>query len=165
MAFTGNLNITLAFPCVSQGPLLKASKRHIKVLGPWCWFFLLLVLWPDWDPSSYCMSSSLTKSGSSSFFFFFSFFFFYFFLFPSFWDFEPSWSFLTSWIGPSFIKAHGLSLPFMEWAFLSNLGPQHMVISILIWIFQILRSYNIFDLTRICTKVESTWDPDLDIRI
>ena len=28
----------LVFPCVSQGPLLKVSKGHIKVLGPWCSF-------------------------------------------------------------------------------------------------------------------------------
>ena len=28
----------LVFPCVSQGPLLKVSKWHIKVLGPWCSF-------------------------------------------------------------------------------------------------------------------------------
>ena len=51
------------------------------------------------------------------------FFLYYFFLFPYFWDFGPSWSFLTSWIGPSFVKAHGLSLLFMEWAFLWNFGP------------------------------------------
>ena len=69
---------TLAFPWVSQGPLLKALKGHIKVLGSWCWLFLvwpfsknginsslqwvsleslwpssplLHVLCPDWDPS------------------------------------------------------------------------------------------------------------------
>ena len=52
-------------------------------------------------------------------------YYYYFFLFPSFWDLRPSWSFLTSWVGPSFVKAHGLSLLFIEWAFLSNFGPQH----------------------------------------
>ena len=35
---------TLAFPYVNQGPLLEASKGHIKILGPWCWFFLLHIL-------------------------------------------------------------------------------------------------------------------------
>ena len=54
---------------------------------------------------------------------FFFFFYYYFFLFPSFWDFRPSWSFLTSWIRPSFVKAYDLSLPFMEWVFLWNFGP------------------------------------------
>ena len=29
------------FPCVSQGPLLKTLKGHIKVLGHWCWLFLV----------------------------------------------------------------------------------------------------------------------------
>ena len=53
----------LAFPCVSQGPLLKASKGPIKILGLWCWFFLLHIHWPDWDPC--CMSSGLIKSRSS----------------------------------------------------------------------------------------------------
>ena len=38
---------TLAFPYVSQGPLLKASKGHIKILEPWC--------------SSYYISSGLTE--------------------------------------------------------------------------------------------------------
>ena len=104
---------TLTFPYVSQGPLLKASKGHIKIRGPWCWFFLLHILWLDWDPSSYCMSSGLTEI---LFFFLYYYYYYYFFLFPSFWDFEPSWSFLTSWIEPSFVKAHGLSLHFMEWA-------------------------------------------------
>ena len=94
---------TLTFPYLSQGPLLKVSKGHIKVLGPWC--------------TSCCISSDPTGIlllWSSSFFFIiiiiFSFFF------PSFWDFGPSWSFLTSWIRSSFVKTHGLSLLFMEWA-------------------------------------------------
>ena len=90
---------TLAFPYVSQGPLLKASKGHIKILGPWCWFFLLHVLWPNRDP---LLFSLLLLS---------------FLYFPSFWDFGPSWFFLTSWIGLSSVKAHSLSLLlFMEWA-------------------------------------------------
>ena len=32
----GNMNIHHGFPYVSQGLFLKASKGHIKVLGPWC---------------------------------------------------------------------------------------------------------------------------------
>ena len=86
---------TLVFLCVSQAPLLKVSKGPIKVLGPWCWFFLLHILWLDWDPSSCCMSSSLTKS-RSSYYYYYYYYYYYFFLFPSFWDFGPSWSFLTS---------------------------------------------------------------------
>ena len=42
----------LVFLCVSQGHLLKTSKGHIKVLGPWC--------------SSCYISSCLTESRSSS---------------------------------------------------------------------------------------------------
>ena len=34
--FAGNMNIHHGFPYVSQGLFLKASKGHIKVLGPWC---------------------------------------------------------------------------------------------------------------------------------
>ena len=115
---------TLVFPYASQGPLLKVSKGHIKVLGPWC--------------SSCCISFSLTEFLTAcllawlrSAYFFLYYYYYYFFLFPSFWDFGPSWSFLTSWIGPSFVKAHGLSLLFMEWAFLWNFGPQHIFISLL----------------------------------
>ena len=48
MAFAGNLNIHLGFPMCqprssSQGFLPKALKERIKVLGPWCWLFLV---WP-----------------------------------------------------------------------------------------------------------------------
>ena len=69
------------------------------------------------------MSSDLT--GILFFFlYYYYYYYYYFFLFPSFCDFRPSWSFLTSWIGPSFVKAHDLSLLFMEWVFLWNFGPQ-----------------------------------------
>ena len=34
----------LAFPYVIQGLFLKASRGHIKILGHWCWFFLLHIL-------------------------------------------------------------------------------------------------------------------------
>ena len=34
--FAGNMYIHHGFPYVSQGLFLKASKGHIKVLGPWC---------------------------------------------------------------------------------------------------------------------------------
>ena len=68
---------------------------------------LLHVLWSDRGPSP-----GLTEI----LFFFFLCYYYYLFLFSSFWDFGPSWSFLTSWIGHSFVKAHGLSLLFMEWA-------------------------------------------------
>ena len=68
---------TLAFPYVSQDPLLKASKGHIKILGPWCSFC--------------CISSSLTKilvacslTWPSRSPLFFLFYYYYFFLFPSF---------------------------------------------------------------------------------
>ena len=43
---------------------------------------------------------------------------------------EPWCWFLASWIGPSFVKIHGLSLLFMEWAFLWNFGPQQNLIAI-----------------------------------
>ena len=56
--------IHLGFPCVSQGHLLKAWKRHIKVLGPWC---SSCCISSDRDPC--CMSFDLTEI-----LFFFSFF-------------------------------------------------------------------------------------------
>ena len=59
--------------------------------------------------------TSWPKSGSSYFLF----------IFPSFWAFGPLWSFLTSQVGSSFVKAHGLSLLFMEWASLSHFSPRH----------------------------------------
>ena len=41
------------------------------------------------------------------------------------WTYIRPWCwFLASWIGPSFVKTHGLSLLFMEWAFLWNFGSQ-----------------------------------------
>ena len=117
--FAGNMNIHHGFPYVSQGLFLKASKGHIKVLGPWC--------------SSCYKSSSLAKiltacplawpSLGPLFFFFFLLLLFLSFSF--FLGFRPSWSFLTSWIGPSFVKVHDLSLHFMEWAFLWNFGPNN----------------------------------------
>ena len=89
------------FLCVSQGHLLKTSKGHIKVLGPWC--------------SSCCISSCLTESRSSSsllllllLLLFLSYSFFL-----GFWAFMVFLNFMN---GPSFVKAHGLSLFFMEWA-------------------------------------------------
>ena len=84
--FNGFLHITWFFPCVSQGPLFKASKGYIKVLGPWC---SSCYISSDRDPC--CMSSGLTKI----LFFFLYYYYYYYFFFPSFWDFEPSWSFLT----------------------------------------------------------------------
>ena len=65
----------------------------------------------------WCKSHSWLKSGSSSFFTFF-------FLFLSFWTFRPPWSFLTSWVEPSFVKARGLSLHFYEIGFLIKFSPQ-----------------------------------------
>ena len=88
------------FLCVSQGHLLKTSKGHIKVLGPWC--------------SSCCISSCLTESRSSS-----SLLLLLLLLFLSYSFFLGFWAFmvfLNFMNGPSFVKAHGLSLFFMEWA-------------------------------------------------
>ena len=82
--------------------------------------FVLHILRHDRDLC--CMSSGLTKFGSFSFLF--NYYYYFFFFFPSFWDFKPCWYFLTSWIRFSFVKAHGLSLLFMEQSFLSNFGPQ-----------------------------------------
>ena len=65
----------LVFPCVSQGPLLKTSKEHIKVLGPWC---SSCYISSDRDP--YYMSSGLTKI----LFFFLYYYYYYFFLFSFF---------------------------------------------------------------------------------
>ena len=84
----------LVFPCVSQGSLLKVSKGHIKVLGPWCSFCYIssnrdpCYMSSDRDPLLFSLLLLLL---------FLSLFF------PSFWDFGPSWSFLTSWIGHSFV--------------------------------------------------------------
>ena len=63
----------LVFPYVRQGPLLKASKGHIKVLGPWC---SSCCIFSNWDPC--CMFSGLTGK------LFFFHYYYYFFLFPSF---------------------------------------------------------------------------------
>ena len=122
---------TLAFPYVSQGPLLKASKGHIKVLGPWCSSCYISF---DRDPC--CMSFGLTEI-----LFFVSLLLL---LFPSFWDFGLSWSFLTSWIGLSFVKAHGLSLLFMEWAFMWNFDPQQLCSFISFSDFLYIKSLNFF---------------------
>ena len=51
----------------------------------------------------------------------------FFFHFPSFWAFGPPWSFLTSQVGSSFVKARGPSLLFMEWTSLSHFGPQQTI--------------------------------------
>ena len=66
--------IHLGFPCVSQGHLLKAWKRHIKVLGPWC---SSCCISSDRDPC--CMSFDLTEI-----LFFFLYYYYYFFFFFSF---------------------------------------------------------------------------------
>ena len=66
----------LVFPCVSQGPLLKALKGHIKVLGPWC---SSCCISSDRDP--YYMFSSLT---GILFFFLYYYYYQYFFLFSFF---------------------------------------------------------------------------------
>ena len=72
MAFVGNMNIHLAaYPFVWLGS-----------------FFLLHILWPDRVPSS----------GLTKILFFFLYYYYYSFLFPSFWNFGPSWSFLASCI-------------------------------------------------------------------
>ena len=67
---------TLTFPYVNQGPLLKASKGHIKILGPWCWLFLLHILWLDRDPFFSCMYSGLPEV-----LFFFLYYYYYCFFF------------------------------------------------------------------------------------
>ena len=87
------------FLCVSQGHLLKTSKGHIKVLGPWC--------------SSCCISSCLTESRSSSSLLLLLLLFLSYSFFLGCWAFMVFLNFMN---GPSFVKAHGLSLFFMEWA-------------------------------------------------
>ena len=67
---------TLTFPYVNQGPLLKASKGHIKILGSWCWLFLLHILWLDRDPFFSCMYSGLPEV-----LFFFLYYYYYCFFF------------------------------------------------------------------------------------
>ena len=105
MAFVGNMNIHLyAYPLVWLGS-----------------FFLLHIPWPDQDPS-FNLTRILFWLDRDPLLF--SLLLLLFLLFPSFWDFGPSWSFLASWIGFSFVKAHGLSLLFMKWTFLWNFGPQ-----------------------------------------
>ena len=89
----------LVFLCVSQGHLLKTSKGHIKVLGPWC--------------SSCCISSCLTESRSSSSLLLLLLLFLSYSFFLGCWAFMVFLNFMN---GPSFVKAHGLSLFFMEWA-------------------------------------------------
>ena len=115
------------------GPwVIKIIPGFAGFFNDFCW---------KYEHTSYYISSSLTgilllatytlarrdpSSGLTEILFFFLYYYYYYsFLFPSFWDFGPSWSFLTSWIGPSFVKAHDLSLLFMECAFLWNFGPQH----------------------------------------
>ena len=80
--FAGNLNIHLGFPMCQLRSFSQSFKR--SHLGPWCWFFLLHVLYSNqvWV----------------LFFFNYYYYYYYFFLFRSFWDFGPSWSFFTSWI-------------------------------------------------------------------
>ena len=116
---------------------------------------LLHVIWPDQDP--YCMSSGLT--GIVFFFlyyYYYYYFYYYFFFFSSFWDFGPSWSFLTSWIGHSFVKTHGLSLLFMEWHFLWNFGPQQGLSVRVLW--RIVKTMKIAIGSQVDDPRKATWE-------
>ena len=105
----------LSHPCPSQNLLSRPHPSQD------------LLSFSSKDPlPKWWKSCSWPKSGS----FFFSFFFFFFSFFFLFCAFGPSWSFLTSRVGPSFVKAYGLSLLFMEWTSLSHFGPQQIL---MIW--------------------------------
>ena len=117
-------SLTIHSGSYGLGPLVtKIIPDFAGFFNDFCW---------KYEHTSYYISSNLTgifllaaytlahrdpSSGLTEIlFFFFLCYYYYLFLFSSFWDFGPSWSFLTSWIGHSFVKAHGLSLLFMEWA-------------------------------------------------